>query len=443
MDKLSGTGKFTREFRRLRIRVAYDVSFLAGFFNHQDGQSGVYRTVEELLLELCKRDDIELRAVAASGEDPLLDVTNSALYIARQAGCQFDPALSGRFGLSEIYFRTFGSSSRVGDADFQAAGNYRARQYITRAVRKIDRPRLGLKHGGYDVFHSPFLKLPSRAVIGDIPRVLTVYDLIFLKNPEFMTPALVAFLQRIFESVDYERDWVICISEFTKQEFCDYSGMLPERVFVTPLAAADHFRPISNAERIADARQKYSIPNGNYFLALSALQPRKNFSHLIRCFCRLLLEQPHLDINLVIVGAPGWLYEEIFATGGTSSEFRNRITFTGFVANEDLSAVYSGATAFVFPSLYEGFGLTPLEAMQCGLPVITSNTTALPEVVGEAGLLVNPTDADSLCQAMFDILSKPDLRSELSRKGLLRSEKFSWASCAQKTVEAYKKISKA
>jgi glycosyltransferase involved in cell wall biosynthesis len=427
----------------LAVRVAYDISFLADFFNYPSGQSGVYRTVEELLLELCKRTDIELTAVAASGDNPLVDVINSAAYVRSQVNCRFDPALGGRFGLSDRYFRTFGSASRRSKAKTSIApdsGNHKARQFITRAIRKIDRPRLAFKRGSYDVFHSPFLKLPSREVIGDIPRVLTVYDLIFLKNPEFMTPALVTYLQRIFDSIDYERDWIICISEFTKQEFCEYTGMLPERVFVTPLGAVDHFRPVDDLDQIAEARRKYGIPEGDYLLTLSALQPRKNFSHLIHSFFQLISEHPTLNVNLVIVGAPGWLYDEIFAAGDSSSDFRSRVFFTGYVANEDLSAVYSGATAFLFPSLYEGFGLPPLEAMQCGLPVIASNTTALPELVGDAGLLVDPTDAPALSQAMFDLLSSSDLRHDLSLKGLLRSKEFSWANCAQLTVDAYKEI---
>lgn len=410
------------------------------FSDYPSGQSGVARVVEELLFELCRRDDIALTAVAASGDDPLLDVTRSALYLESQGRKEFQPALTGRFGLAELYFRIFSSSSAAGFSSAMASIRSRPARLLARAVRKIDRPRVSLRNGSYDIFHSPFLKLPARNVVGDLARVLTVHDLIFLKNPEFMTPGLVSFLQRIFDSVDYERDWVICNSDFTKHEFCEYSGMVPERVFVTPLAAADRFRPISDPDRLAEVRRKYLIPDGPYLLALSQFQPRKNFSHLIRCFSRLLSEQPGLDAHLVMVGSPGWLFEEIFAAGRDSDEIVNRIIFTGFVADEDLSAVYSGATAFVFPSLYEGFGLPPLEAMQCGVPVITSNTTALPEVVGGAGLLVDPTDKDSLCQAMLDVLSSSDLRRELSRKGLVRSREFSWALCAQRTVDAYNEI---
>lgn len=429
---------------RVPVRVAYDISFLGLCFENPSGQSGVYRTVEELLRELCRRSDIELTAVAASGDNPLVDVTNSSRYVARhdKLACRFDPALTGRLGLSNLYRRSCsgGSTPRAGASPGSSIGpriSRKASRILSRVVTKLDRTRVSFGPGRYDLFHSPFLKLPPHAVIGGIPRMLTVYDLIFLKNAEFMTTALVTFLKAIFASVDVETDWVACISEFTKHEFCEFTGMSPERVFVTPLAAADHFRPVRDPDQISAVQRKYGIPAGACFLTLSALQPRKNFSHLIRCFVRLLSDHPGLDVNLVIVGAPGWLYEEIFTAGRMSGDLRNRIVFTGFVANEDLSAVYSGAAAFLFPSLYEGFGLPPLEAMQCGVPVIVSNTTALPEVVGDAALLVDPTDADALCQAMLDVLTNAELSHELSVKGLLRSKRFSWAACAQKTADAY------
>ena len=429
----------------MKIRVAYDISFLATFVNYPEGQSGVHRTVEELLFELCRRDDVEVTAVTACGADPLTDVVNSSLYVARHGGelaCRFEPSLVGRFGLSGIYLRAAvvdaeGGSRAATGGTRRSQYHERARHLATRVVRKLDQPRLAFDRRRHDVFHSPFLKLPSRAVVGDIPRVLTVYDLIFLKNPEFMTPELVAFLQPIFDSLDIGRDWVTCISEFTKQEFCEYTGMSPERVFVTPLAAAEHFQPVNDRERIAAARRAYGIPEGDYFLALSTLQPRKNFPHLIRCFFRLLSEHPDLDVNLIIVGVSGWLFEEIFEASDSSARFRHRVVITGYVPNEDLSALYAGAVGFLFLSLYEGFGLPALEAMQCGTPVIASSTTAFPEVVGDAGLLVEPTDADALSQAMLDLLSDEGLRGRLSRKGLTRSKLFSWAACAEKTVHAY------
>jgi glycosyltransferase involved in cell wall biosynthesis len=141
---------------------------------------------------------------------------------------------------------------------------------------------------------------------------------------------------------------------------------------------------------------------------------------------------------LVLVGNLGWKYESIFSELTATEGLRDRIIITGYVSNEDLAALYSDALFFVFPSLYKGFGLPPLEAMQCGVPVITSNTSSLPEVVGDAGIMVNPNDADALCQAMLNIHGNPLLRAQLSSNALERSKQFSWRKSANETIKAYK-----
>jgi glycosyltransferase involved in cell wall biosynthesis len=291
----------------------------------------------------------------------------------------------------------------------------------------------------YDVFHSTFLPLPSKETTLDLPRVLTIYDLIFLNKPEYGTPELNELLNCVISSIDIERDWVACISEFTKQELCTYTGMQPDRVIVTPLAAGEWFKPIDNAELITEVRQRYGIPEGQYFLTVATLQPRKNLSHLISSFFKFIVENPTIPVNLVLVGTPSWEYEATFDAAESSHSLRSRVIFTGYIPNSALSAIYSGAKGFVFPSLYEGFGLPTLEAMQCGTPVIASNTTALPEIVGDAGLLVAPTDSDELCDAMLRLIEDDQLVERLRRKGLQRAKQFTWSSCADQTVALYAK----
>lgn len=427
----------------LRIRAAYDISFLGQFFSDASAKSGVYRTVEQLLLALCQRDDVALTALAICGQDPLGDITNSSRYVAKikDPGYNFSPVLKGRFGFSNLYVQAL---TRVFLRDEAAGGNVesfnnqRAMQFLTRVIRRLEKPRVLFEPKEYDVVHSPFFKLPGRDITGAVPRVQMIFDLICQQHPDWMPGDIVMLTNRIIESIDVERDWVTCISQFTKDQFCDFTGMSPERVFVTPLAAANHFRPVSDKQTIAIARTKYSIPEGDYFLALGALQPRKNFLHIIRCFRRLITAQPNIQTNLVIVGATAWMYEDIFSAIGSTPELRDRITFTGFVAEDDLSAIYSGARAFLFSSLYEGFGLPTVEAMQCGTPVVTSNTSAFPEVIGTAGLLLDPSDEDSWCHTMLQLLTDDDLSERLSRQGLARAQEFTWAKCAEKTVDAYR-----
>ena len=431
----------------MSIRVAYDISFLGRFFDRTDERSGVFRVIEELLTALSERQEVDLTALALCGEDPLMDSVNSARYLDqrdRHVQCSFRNSFRSRLGLDRLYTNIFhafasGELANLPYLSPRAIWSRRMRGLLYRLAYtwRLDNLEPALELNDFDVFHSPFSSLPPRQLTGSLPRVLTIYDLIFIKHPEFMSKEINRFLQNIFDSIDFERDWFTSISEFTKDEFCEYTGVSPDRVFVTPLAAGEHFRPISDQTCINDARKRYGVPEGDYILSLAAIQPRKNLAQLIRCFFRLLAEHPSLDLNLVLVGKASWIFEEVFSAAEASPNSRNRIVFTGYIPDQDLSAIYSGASAFVFPSLYEGFGLPPLEAMQCGTPVITSDDTAFPEVVGDAGLMIDPRDPDALCQAILGLVNDTALRSRLSLKGLERARQFSWARCAEKTVAAY------
>lgn len=431
----------------MAIRVAYDISVLARSFQNPSDRSGVYRSIEELLYGLNKRDDINLTAMGICGDDLLLDSIYSSLYVKDRRAeleCEFAAGFKSRLKLEPLYRQFLEAKLAKGEGPPKNSLSAAYARTMTGLLYRlnygygIDKVSHIFDSGRYDLFHSPFLPLPPKDLISGIPRVLTIYDLIFVNNPEFMTRELCELLQRVLESIDIERDWVACISEFTKLEFCEHTGMAAERVVVTPLAAPDWFRVVEDEDEIAAAAQRYGIPEGHYFLAVATFQPRKNLAHLIRSFFKLLAEHPDLPVSLVLVGTPSWEYEATFAEAA-SSAFKSRVIFTGYAPDQDLSALYSGARAFVFPSLYEGFGLPVLEAMQCGTPVIASNTTALPEVAGDAGLLIDPTDSEALCQAMLALVNDDQLRISLSQKGLERSKLFSWERCAEQTVGLYRK----
>jgi glycosyltransferase involved in cell wall biosynthesis len=431
------------------IRVAYDISFLGKFFNRPDEQSGVFRVAEELLRALAERNDVKVTPTAICGDDPLADSINAQLYVERRArnlGDNFKHSFRSNLKLERLYASVFypfasGEIESLRSYSLRAIWLRRMRGLLYRIAYKyrIDDLRPVFPPGQFDLFHSPFSPLPQPQLTAGLIRVLTIYDLIFLHQPNFMTSEINSFMRNIFDSIDGECDWFTAISQFTKDEFCEFTGLEPDRVQVTSLAAAEHFQPVNDPAQINAARVRYSIPEGEYLLSLAAIQPRKNLAHLIRCFLRLLAEHPSLDMNLVLVGKPSWIFEDVFSAVKATQESRAKVFFTGYVPDEDLSSVYSGASAFVFPSLYEGFGLPPLEAMQCGTPVITSNTTAFPEVVGDAGLMVDPKDEDALCQAMLRVITDGNLREQLSTKGLERAKQFSWANCAAHTVTLYRK----
>jgi glycosyltransferase involved in cell wall biosynthesis len=232
---------------------------------------------------------------------------------------------------------------------------------------------------------------------------------------------------------------VLCISEATRRDLLDYRPDLhPSRVVVTHLAAASYFRPDLREEAWPELKRKYGLPDQPYILTLSTLEPRKNIAQVIRCYARLVAEGRIGDMRLVMVGTRGWKMESIFSELDRLGDLRERVVVTGFVPDGDLAPIYSHAAMFVYPSLLEGFGLPPLEAMQCGIPVITSNTSSLPEVVGEAGIQVSPNDADALCDAMARLVGDSEAHDRLARLSLERAAMFSWSRCARETVEAYR-----
>lgn len=291
-----------------------------------------------------------------------------------------------------------------------------------------------------DVFHSPVYALPAP---GDRVRrmryFLTIHDVIPFLRPEFSSWGGDAWLRRILGSLQPD-DHVVTVSEHTRHDLLNtWPGITPERVRVTRLAAdAERFYHCDDAERIAAVRAKYGVPDGRYVLSVSTLEPRKNIPHLIKSFAALARAERVDDLSLVLTGSKGWDYDAIFSEVGRFAELRDRIVFTGYVDDEDMAALYTGALVFVYPSHYEGFGLPLLEAMQCGTPVITSNTSSMPEVVGDAGVLVDPGDGDALAQAMLDVYRDPARRAELAALARARAREFTWDRFAAETVAAYR-----
>ncbi len=433
----------------MNISVLYDITILGNNFSQTDPKTGIYRVTEELLLELLKKEDIETTLASLCSPDPALSSINCHLYIKDRIGVDlfnFENTFQSHLGLNWLYRLLYGTYY---SRDFQKLPKYSLKSIPVRGILKLleitklykyDRYQY-FNSDKYDIFHSTYYKLPSEELTQDLPRLLMVHDLIPIKSVEFVSKQLIPYFDSILKSINYNKDWIVCNSEYTRQEFCEYTGMNPEKTFVTHLAADKQFYPITSSEIIQTINQRYNIPENNYFLCIaSQLEPRKNIPHLINSFVALITEHPNLDINLVLIGTTRHKRPDIEQTLQKIAQYKDRIIITGYVPDEDLSAIYSGAIAFVFPSLYEGFGLPILEAMQCDTPVISSNSTSLPEVVGDAGILVDPKDQDQLCQAMLDILTDGSLRKNLKQKGLERAKQFSWEKCANETVEIYKKI---
>jgi glycosyltransferase involved in cell wall biosynthesis len=231
---------------------------------------------------------------------------------------------------------------------------------------------------------------------------------------------------------------VIVPSTAAAEDVVHYLQVERERVRVIPMGCEARFQPVGDPGRAAALRRRYDLP-ARYILFVGTLEPRKNVNILLQAFAQVSAETARDDLALVIAGGNGWGGEDYLATA-KALKLQGRVRFTGFVADDDLPDLYRGALLFVYPSLYEGFGLPVLEAMACGTPVITSNRTSLPEVAGGAALLVDPTRPEALVEAMISLMHDGELYRELRAKGLARARAFTWNAVAEQTVAIYRAV---
>jgi glycosyltransferase involved in cell wall biosynthesis len=421
------------------IDVIYDVSALGAGVWRDQGRTGIFRVVQNVARELVRSPGCNLTFCASAS---FRHLRAAQLYLESDVELRNIPFIYPRWNTIQSIASGLDDRLSAIGTSYDIPLHLKAwRRTLLYSLRFFERtfhrfdPR-SLPETG--IFHSSFYSLPRRSKIAKkLQRFLTIYDLVPVLAPQFFGN-MRHFLHDILASIQPD-DWVLCISEATKNDFCDYLKFDPARVFVSPLAASpDIFYPCSSPNAIKSTLARYNIPDAPYVLSLNTLEPRKNIDHTIRCFMRLVREQ-HLDnLNFVLVGPTGWDYGKILDTIREDPLLKNRIILTGYVPDEDLAPLYSGSLAFAYMSLYEGFGLPPLEAMQCGVPVITSNTSSLPEVVSSAGIMLDPQDEDGLCNAMLRLYENASLREEMSNTSLQQAQKFSWRRCGEETLAAYK-----
>ena len=294
-----------------------------------------------------------------------------------------------------------------------------------------------LRRHPVDLLHVQFTAPP----FAPSPVVATIHDLAFEHLPETFNRRSYMQLRLTVRHTTKRAAHLIAPSEFTRDDIIKTYRIAPEKITVTPEAAAPRFSPAS-AEEILRVRNLYGI-EGEYILAVGSIQPRKNLPRLIRAYSRLFRERTGVNLpKLVLVGRRAWLYHETLSAAREAfgeAEIEKHLIFTDYLPETDLPALYSGALSFVYPSIFEGFGLPPLEAMQCGAPVIVGNRSSLPEVVGDAGLLVDPFDETAIFHSLAKMIDDEDLRKHLRAKGLDRARQFSWLETARLTLEAYNK----
>ena len=322
--------------------------------------------------------------------------------------------------------------------------------------------------GKVDLFHSPDFTLPP--TLPGVPTLLTVHDLSFVRDPDSAWPSLRAFLNTAVPRSVKRATHVLADSLATKHDLIELFGTPAEKITVLYSGVEARFAPVRDQVEIERVCAKYDLPRP-FILSVGTLQPRKNYGRLIQAFAELIkhpersggrpstslrfahaVPQPKAgrrarrdapaaqskdaSLHLVITGGKGWLYESIFEQV-KSLGLENRVHFPGFVDDADLPALYSAADVFAYVSLYEGFGLPLLEAMACGTPVIASNVSSLPEVVGEVGLQVNPRDVADITRALKAMIDQSELRTTAIAAGLDRARTFSWEKAARELLSIY------
>jgi glycosyltransferase involved in cell wall biosynthesis len=306
-----------------------------------------------------------------------------------------------------------------------------ASRFLRIGWEQIFLPALASRYS-LDVLHSPHYTMP---LFNSAPSVVTFHDMTF-----FLYPGQHELYKRIFFRVGIHLSArraraIIADSESTRQDILRLLKLNPPRVVAVPLGVSPDFRRIDDRAALEAIRRKYHLPD-QIILYVGVLEPRKNLPTLVRAFKSLVDRGiPHA---LVLVGRKGWMYTELFQVVERLG-LRERVIFPGYVPDEELPLLYSAADLFVYPSLYEGFGLPVLEAMACGVPVVTSNVSSMPEIAGDAALLVDPRQVDELAGAMYRSVTDRALHDALGQKGQARAKLFSWERTARETIAVYER----
>ena len=289
-----------------------------------------------------------------------------------------------------------------------------------------------LRQAGVHLLHAMAFVSP---LLASVPAVITVHDLSFLRFPEQFRPLNRLYLSTMTRHSCRRARRVIAVSQATADETVRLLGVPAERIDVVPNGVHHAHLHTLPAFQVQAFRQAKGLPE-RFVLFLGTLEPRKNLTTLVQAFART--QAARHGVKLVIAGGKGWYYQEIFASVERFG-LEDAVLFPGFVPDAELPLWYNTATVFVYPSLYEGFGLPLLEAMACGTPVIGADTSCIPEVVGDAGLLIPPHDAAALADGLERLLADADLRADLSQRGRALSAAYTWEAAASATVDSYRR----
>ena len=329
---------------------------------------------------------------------------------------------------------------RRDQAQFTRQGNFQHHALWTPSHNRLEIYLLGLEllWSGLelDILHSTDFIPPQWHPRG-CKSVITIHDLAFMHYPHFLTKASARYYGQIEDAVK-RADLIIAVSNSTRRDIVNLLGVDEQKITVIYEAPNPIYRPMDRSHARAQVQARYPVPD-DFILFVSTIEPRKNVQGLLKAF-RRLLDDYKLDVTLVLAGAKGWLSQEAYDLVH-ELKLDKQCLFLGAVNDEDLVFLFNAARCLAYPSFYEGFGLPPLEAMTCGTPTVVANVSSLPEVVGDAALLVSPNSTEELTVALWRLLTDDQLWLELQQKGFKRAERFSWARTGREPLDVYRRVS--
>ena len=364
-----------------------------------------------------------------------IGVDTRLLYYERGGISQYISQLISALGEidQENQYHLFSSRKIKEDYRPNGSSNFYQHQVWTPSHNRFERWAFAIEVAPYhlDVLHSPDFIPPA---FGARRRLITVHDLNFLLFPEYVSPeSHQYYTQQIKWAVD-KADHISADSHHTKADLIELMQLSPDKITTIHLAAKSVFTQVQSQTAINATLEKYKLPNG-FILFVGTLSPRKNARTLIHAYYHMLHES-RIDVPLVLIGSKGWQYEELASTI-KELKLSKYIQVLNNIYDEDLARLYSAAGVFALPSYYEGFGLPPLEAMHCGCPVVVSDRGSLPEVVGDAGIILDPDDVEQWAETLVLVLTNQEVRKSLVSAGSTQAKKFSWQKTAEATLKLY------
>lgn len=423
-----------------KIKIVYDASLLSYNYQKTSSRSGIFFVAMNILQEMLNHDDIEIYLYASQslmyGLKKFKESNPKYANVNIIGKCT---AINYFLGMLEFWKYTCRKLDQKDNLIKKIV------RFLTNRLLKLikfyNEKNYYLKNNiEYDVLFSPVEKIPNFLKNTNTKSFIILYDATPIVLPKY-NPASDknSWFMRLFESLNKD-DYYFAISEYTKQDFIKYCPNIDaNKIYVTPLACNESFRP-KDEKSILSVKTKYNIPlDKKYIFSLCTLEPRKNLIRAVKTFIEFI-KKNNIDDLIFVLGGGHWqmFIDQLNSEIEDLGIYKDKIIKAGYIDDEDLAPLYSGAEWFVYTSMYEGFGLPPLEAMSCGCPVITSNNTSLPEVVGDAGLMIDWDSDEQHIQAYEKYYFNPELRKNYAQKGLERSAHFSWKKCADKMVEVMK-----